>query len=224
MIFTTECPACEATYPIDSAKVAEGGVYARCSECSDVFLVVTPAPDVAAEEQAQDVGAVGAPEATIEEELAVAIEDEPEGTGAVEADAALEVEPVVEQDPLVEDAAPAIETTAETAVPEFVEQPAVADHVATEAASVSAPPVFGKRDPNERAARLARVLVSDMIAYHPDRHRRSLAEGTLPQEFDDEIQKSWSEYVEQVGKDLAETTPYFRDALNQVLAQGADVF
>jgi hypothetical protein len=36
--------------------------------------------------------------------------------------------------------------------------------------------------------------------------------------------KSWEEYVAQVGLDMAKTTPYFRDALNSILAAGQQVF
>ena len=83
---------------------------------------------------------------------------------------------------------------------------------------------FGKRDPHEKASRLARVLVSDIITYNPERHQRALDSGTLETDFEDEIQKSWGEYVDQVGKDLAETTNYFNDALNEILARGQQVF
>ena len=83
---------------------------------------------------------------------------------------------------------------------------------------------FGKRDPHEKASRLARVLVSDIITYNPERHQRALDSGTLKADFEDEIQKSWGEYVDQVGKDLAETTGYFNDALNEILARGQQVF
>lgn len=232
MIFTTECPSCESTFPIDSAKVPEEGVYARCSECDEVFLVVTPAPTGDASAGGQDVAEeVAAAEVAVEVEpefaLEVEVELEPEIATESSTVPGIVSEVDSAEEAAVEDEPPAVEAATDDPSPEglseLVEQPAVADHVATEAGVRSAP-AFGKRDPNERAARLARVLVSDMIAYHPDRHRRSLAEGTLSQEFDDEIQKSWSEYVDQVGKDLAETTPYFRDALNQVLAQGAEVF
>lgn len=83
---------------------------------------------------------------------------------------------------------------------------------------------LGKRDPSERARRLARVLVSDMIMYNPERHQRALAAGTLESDFEEEIAKSWKEYVEQVGRDLAEATDYWRAALNDVLAGGRQVF
>ena len=83
---------------------------------------------------------------------------------------------------------------------------------------------FGVRDPNARAERLARALVSDIVAYHPDRRDRSFADGTLRAEFRDEIMKSWEEYVAQVGLPLAKSTPYFREALNKILAKGESVF
>jgi predicted Zn finger-like uncharacterized protein len=90
-----------------------------------------------------------------------------------------------------------------------------------------APPkafTFGKRDPHDKASRLARVLVSDIITYNPERHQRALDGGTLKADFEDEIKKSWGEYVDQVGKELAESTQYFHDALNEILARGQRVF
>ncbi len=83
---------------------------------------------------------------------------------------------------------------------------------------------FGKRDPNEKAQRLARVLVSDMITYNPERHQRALEMGTLIDDFEDEIAKSWAEYTGQVGVEIAESTPYWTDALNEILAKGEKVF
>ena len=83
---------------------------------------------------------------------------------------------------------------------------------------------FGRRDPHEKASRLARVLVSDIITYNPERHQRALDGGSLKLDFEDEIKKSWGEYVDQVGKDLAENTDYFNQALNEILACGQQVF
>jgi predicted Zn finger-like uncharacterized protein len=93
---------------------------------------------------------------------------------------------------------------------------------ATEAAATSFS--FGRRDPHEKARRLARVLVSDMIMYNPERHTRAIQSGSLRQDFDDEIRKSWQEYVEQVGDEIANSTSYFDDALNDILARGQRVF
>lgn len=88
----------------------------------------------------------------------------------------------------------------------------------------AAPGVFGSADPDAKARRLARALVSDIVVYHPDRRTRSLAAGTLRQEFWEEIQKSWEEYASQVGGALARDTTHFRDALNEILAGGERVF
>ncbi|MDT8340256.1 MAG: zinc-ribbon domain-containing protein [Longimicrobiales bacterium] len=83
---------------------------------------------------------------------------------------------------------------------------------------------FGRRDPDEKARRLARVLVSDMVTYNPERHARALELGTIREDFEEEIEKSWAEYVEQVGRELADSTPYWKDALNEILAQGDPLF
>lgn len=88
----------------------------------------------------------------------------------------------------------------------------------------TAPPQFGKRDPGEKAQRLARVLVSDIILYNPDRHQSALESDRLKEEFDEEIDKSWNEYVEQVGEELAGSTTHFKDALNEILAKGKQIF
>ncbi|MEO7217452.1 MAG: hypothetical protein ABI026_04610, partial [Gemmatimonadaceae bacterium] len=83
---------------------------------------------------------------------------------------------------------------------------------------------FLTRDPALRAKRLARALVSDIVAYHPARHAEGLRDGTLKTLFRDEIKKSYEEYVDQVGRDFASTTTHFQDALNDVLASGKKLF
>jgi hypothetical protein len=85
-------------------------------------------------------------------------------------------------------------------------------------------PAFGKQDPHTRANRIARALVSDIVAYNRERRDQTLEAGTLKLEFREEIRKSWEEYVEQVGLELARSTPFFRDALNAILANGRPVF
>jgi hypothetical protein len=79
-------------------------------------------------------------------------------------------------------------------------------------------------DPNQKARRLARALVSDMVAYHPTKREEGIKAGTLKQLFRDEIKKSYEEYVEQVGREFAESTMHFQEALNDVLAGGRKVF
>lgn len=83
---------------------------------------------------------------------------------------------------------------------------------------------FLASDPGLKAKRLARALVSDMIAYLPQKREEGLKAGTLKQLFREEIKKSYEEYVDQIGKELAESTPHFKDALNDILADGRKIF
>lgn len=83
---------------------------------------------------------------------------------------------------------------------------------------------FLANDPHAKAKRLARALVSDLVTYFPQKCEEGLRDGTLKQLFKDEIQKSYEEYVLQVGREFAETTPHFQDALNDILARGQKVF
>ncbi len=99
---------------------------------------------------------------------------------------------------------------------------------ASAASGASAPrrPInpFLSNDPNQKARRLARALVSDMVAYHPQKREEGARNGTLKQLFREEIKKSYEEYVEQVGREFAESTTHFQEALNDVLAGGKRIF
>ena len=115
---------------------------------------------------------------------------------------------------VVEDAVPAVEDAAVEAAP--------AEEAAPKVSGFS----FGKRDPTDKAKRLARVLVSDMTMYNADLHESALAKGTLKEDFQEEIDKSWKEYVEQVGAEMGEGDgqEFWRQALNDVLAKGEQLF
>ena len=63
-----------------------------------------------------------------------------------------------------------------------------------------------------------------MIVYQPDKRQQAMSEGNLKEAFDEEIKKSWEEYVEQVGQELAASTDFFTEALNEILAGGQQVF
>src|SRR5207245_6073099 len=83
---------------------------------------------------------------------------------------------------------------------------------------------FMVQDPKQKARRLARALVSDLVVYHPEKRQQGLRDGTLPQLFKDEIEKSWQEYVEQVGAEIAKSTSFWAEALNEILAGGNKEF
>ena len=83
---------------------------------------------------------------------------------------------------------------------------------------------FLNNDPNQKGRRLARALVSDMIAYQPGKKEEGLLNGTLKAIFREEIKKSYEEYVDQIGKEFADSTTHFQDALNDLLAGGQKMF
>ena len=119
-------------------------------------------------------------------------------------------------------------------VPGFHASAASAASAASVAPSTPSTPVDGtphrvinpflNNDPNQKAKRLARALVSDMVAYLPQKREQGLNSGTLKTLFREEIMKSYEEYVDQVGQEFADTTTYFQDALNEILAGGKRVF
>ena len=76
----------------------------------------------------------------------------------------------------------------------------------------------------ERAKRLARVLVSDILCYNQEKRDRALVDGNLMAVLGGEIKKSWELYKEKVGSELAGSTNYFKEALNEILADGQKVF
>lgn len=207
--FVVTCPCGEAEFPIDPGKVPDGGVHARCSVCSTVFLVERPRHlGARSEGGATDAAATAVLDGTAEETFDAYFEPVYPGEGEGGIDTAVEdSEAAVDETPA---APPAPAPEPEVGFRMEVDIPAPQPGAAA----------FGRRDPHEKARRLARVLVSDMVTYHRERHARALAAGTLPEDFDEEIRKSWEEYVAQVGRELAEETTYFRDALNDILAGG----
>ncbi|UCC85123.1 MAG: zinc-ribbon domain-containing protein [Gemmatimonadota bacterium] len=192
------CPQCKTVFRVDPRKVPAEGVRARCSVCGGVFEVVAEGKQVAvaAEPAVAAPGPAAAPPPP-----QPAILDTPAAPPPPAPEPA--PEPVIAVPPPPPPEPPPPTPQAET--PDTGEP-------------------FGQPDPESRARRLARALISDVAAYHPERLEIGLREGRLKELFQEELRKSWQEYVEQVGIEVAKSTPYFRDALNEILAKGKKVF
>ena len=204
MVITVTCPSCASSFPVDPAKIPERGVNVRCSKCSDIFRVERPAPAVPAAPPKPAAPKSGLAPATDGWSIDMTDAPPPELTPQFKAPAA---------DPF--------------AKPAPFEQPAESPGPATSAGEAPAHAfTFGKRDPTDKAKRLARVLVSDMIMYNAERHQTALENGTLLPDFEDEIEKSWKEFVDQVGEDLANGPGrgFWKEALNDILAKGERLF
>lgn len=205
------CPECSTIYRIDPKQLPAVGALTRCRECEGVFRVDPRTPE--------------RPGEVTTAEPAEAPASMPGGGAAGgEAEPGPEAErgPETEQGP--EPGVTDTPASAPAGPPDTEPSPPAEDTRTAVPAAPPQAPVFGPQDPDTRARRLARALVSDIKVYNPDKWEESLEEGTLRSEFRDEILKSWEEYVEQVGDAMAKKTPYFRDALNDILAAGDRVF
>lgn len=222
-----QCSSCLTEFELDPNKVPVDGVRARCSVCSAVITVPAPpakatAPDSASGPSAPEAPALPHVEPThveparSEPAYVEPVADEPTPTVVATAE------------PVAASAPPAWSTPEPLFAPPpppppSPPVPAAQSHAEPEGQRRSINP-FLTRDPALRAKRLARALVSDIVAYHPARHAEGLRDGTLKTLFRDEIKKSYEEYVDQVGRDFAGSTTHFQDALNDVLASGKKLF
>ena len=224
------CTQCQTVFRVDPAKVPADGVRARCSVCSGVFWVRPVAETTSAPFEPRVAPAVAAPAPPM-----VRAEPAPEPPPVAPAPRA----PAIARPVVVPPAAPG------SPPPSYRPASPPAPAFATPASRSLAPPVspapaaptpvagarpkrptnpFLSQDPEARARRLARALVSDSVVYHPAKRRDGLRDGSLKLLFEEEIRKSWDEYVGQVGRQLAEATNFFTDALNEILADGQPVF
>lgn len=208
------CTQCQTIFRVDPAKVPRDGVRARCSVCAGIFWVrqdsappLRPAtqPATQAAPPAPVFARPSAPPAAVPQTFRPAAPPAP----AVSPPAASPSAP----------GAPAVRPAA----PQPSMAPAAVMAPATDRPKRPTNP-FLSQDPAARARRLARALVSDIVVYHPAKRRDGLRDGSLKILFEDEIRKSWEEYVEQVGRELAEASTFFTDALNEILADGQPVF
>ncbi len=218
---TVSCPDCKSVFRVDPAKVPATGVRARCSVCGGVIAIgggtlpvsVTPASSSAAVAPFGSGHSRATPAST-----SLAATALPPAVSVMTPPAPAALPPVM----------PSVMPSAmPSAMPAYH-----ASATPTPMSTATATPAAGKRpinpflraDPAQRARRLARALVSDLVAYHPQKREEGLRDGTLRQLFREEIKKSYEEYLEQVGRDVAEHSPYFQEALNEILAGGRRLF
>ena len=219
---TVSCPDCRSVFRVDPAKVPATGVRARCSVCGGVIAIAGGTLPVSV--TPGSLGAVGGRRPTPQRAQTPA-------AATVSAAAP----------PMMTPPAP-VRLPSTTPAYAGVAASAPAPVASSPAASVPAPSgtpstgttatltprrainPFLNADPGQRARRLARALVSDLVAYHPQKREEGLRDGTLRQLFREDIKKSYEEYVEQVGRDVAEGSPHFQDALNEILGGGRRLF
>ena len=235
-----QCQSCSSKYFLPEEKVPVNPLKVRCPKCRAVFMLAgrtEPAslaaePPVARPVEApvmestrtgrkftgrdHDLSgtAVATEPAPVEPRVApmfaplsATIEESPV--------AAVPAEPVAAPAPVAQAPAPVI--------PEVAPAPASPEPAPSAAPAAKSAPRGGK-SADDRAKRLARVLVSDILWYNRERRDAALRDGTLMTSLGEEIKKSWELYKEKVGPEAAHSTNYFKEALNEILANGQQVF
>jgi len=173
-----------------------------------------PEPSVAVQDEYQEH--TGSPAV---EKPVVAAEKSVVEKPVVEAPAARE--PVAEK-PVMDEPVAHVPPTSAAPAPSPVAVPA--SEPATEVAVMDPPAERSTRRRRSKEEMLARALVSDIMVYNRDLYDRSKAEGNLLEALGAEIKKSWELYKEKVTPEVANSTNHFRDALNEILADGENLF
>jgi predicted Zn finger-like uncharacterized protein len=245
-----QCQSCSSKYFLPEEKVPVNPLKVRCPKCRAVFMlsgraerasVAAPAATRAVEtampgmESARtarkftgrDHDLPGTAVATEPAPVAMPMASGPAPLMATIENAAMAAQAETVEAPAVE---PAVAATPEPVAQEPVR---TAPEVATAPAPAAEPPVAsapaaktgrGGKSADDRAKRLARVLVSDILWYNRERRDAALRDGTLMTSLGEEIKKSWELYKEKVGPEAAHSTNYFKEALNEILANGQQVF
>jgi hypothetical protein len=76
------------------------------------------------------------------------------------------------------------------------------------------------RDPHERAKRLARLIVSDIIIYNQDKIVEGIKQDTLFDLLKEDIEVGRAYYEKNIDPAVAEQSDYFNHALVDILVKG----
>lgn len=188
------CDGCETRYLLGDEKVPARGIRVRCPKCRFIWRLMPAVEDSVFEISSNKFGS----EAIAPERPAGGWNSEPQHSTAVMSEPA--IDPVEKE----------IEIS--NSIPEK----------AIQQEEISETPEQKKK--RERTKRLARVFVSDILVYNEEKRNQGLANGTLMTLLGPEIKKAWEAYKEKVGADVKESNDYFRNALNEILANGQEVF
>ncbi len=219
----TTCTGCQARFRLAAAKVPQRQIRVRCPACGTVFDLDgtrrDAVPDLLLDTPPRPIA-------------------EPRPAPAPSAPAARSAPPILPGGDLVLEPAAAFVDSAATTPPPRPEaprpappppaasKPAPPPIAAATATAVAEPPRAhqSRRTRRDKTEMLARALVSDILVYNREARDRALADGNLLEVLGPEIKKSWELYKEKVGAETATGTTYFKDALNDILADGQTMF
>jgi len=195
-----ECPKCKKRYKVNESNIPAGGGPVRCSACSNIFTIYREPLDI----------------------QLIPVEEEKVAKPSVEK---VSVEPPLEkreEERIIEEvkAPPSPEDAKEVLIKSFQEE---REKVVTKPAF---PEVLDEENKkrHSKAQRLARSLAKDILLYHKDEVEKGQKQGNLVELLGNEIKRSWKFFKQQVGEDVIKERNYFKEALNEIIANGEETF
>jgi len=213
-----QCADCKARYQLQAEKVPPRVIRVRCPRCRAVFSLDGRNAAADVEQPAVQAAAPVAAAPVQPESGGLQIEHhrpqmQPQAAAPAE-EMPMDFEIERSASPAMSRPIPQRSEPAEAATALMVDAPAAAPAAKKPAANAS----------RDKSRRLARALVSDILIYHREARDRALADGTLVQTLGQEIKKSWELYKERVTPEVANSSNHFREALNEILADGQKIF
>jgi len=190
------CGGCQTKYMLGDEKVPENGIRVRCPKCRFIWKLIS--------EVSEPVFEVSTNQFASNEPVAESVSgswnspSQPARASAAVAEVSTE------------------------AIDQEIEISSVSQNPVESPAEISETPEQKKL--RDRTKRLARVFVSDILVYNKSERDKALADGTLMTVMGPEIKKAWEAYKQKVGTDISESNDYFREALNEILADGQELF
>ena len=77
-----------------------------------------------------------------------------------------------------------------------------------------------QKDPHERARRLARLIVGDIVLYHQEKILQGIKNDTLFQVLEEELAEGRKYYDKNVDPAVVSQTDYFNQAIVDILVKG----
>jgi hypothetical protein len=77
-----------------------------------------------------------------------------------------------------------------------------------------------RKDPHERAKRLARLIVGDLVIYHKEKIAEAIRADTLFEALAKELEEGRNYYEKNADPDVVAETNYFDEAVVDILIRG----
>ncbi|MBU8922253.1 MAG: zinc-ribbon domain-containing protein [Bacteroidales bacterium] len=190
------CGGCQTKYMLGDEKVPENGIRVRCPKCRFIWKL-SPAAS-------EPVFEVSTNQFASSEPVAESVSGSWNQASQPARASAAVAEPSID------------------GMEQEIEIASAAQNQVESPAEISETPQQKKL--RDRTKRLARVFVSDILVYNKNERDKALADGTLMTVMGPEIKKAWEAYKQKVGTEIRESNDYFREALNEILADGQELF